>query len=130
MADLIWAVNYGGKTYEFNAHKDLTVGNLRHIKQWYGPELGRWSPFILALGQGDPDAWACAIWIVRRKAGETNVPEPNMMPDFAIGEMMKDGVQLSRDEPEEPENPTSEEEDQTQGSTEIPTSSGAGTSST
>jgi hypothetical protein len=89
MADLCWRVPYDGKEYEFNAHQDLTVGRLRQIKAWFGNELGRWSPFILALGEGDPDAAACVVWICRTKAGEKNVPEPRFMTDFAVGSFLQ-----------------------------------------
>lgn len=81
---------FGGKTYTFDAMRDLTASNVRHFKGWFGPDLGRVNPFVVALVQGDPDAWACAIWAARKAAGETNVPEPRNLPDFSVWELMAD----------------------------------------
>ena len=79
-----WNLTYKGKTYAFDPNRDLTLRTLRHIKGWYGRELGTFTAFNSALGEGDPDALACVIWICRTKAGETNVRPPQEMEDFAI----------------------------------------------
>lgn len=88
MADARWQIKVpvGGteKVYTFDPGKQLTVGTLRQIKAWY-PELGRYMSFIAAFAQGDPEAALCAVWMVRKDAGETDVPEPNQMDDFPMG---------------------------------------------
>ncbi len=114
-----WKVLLDGNEYIFDPFRDLTVSTLRHIKQWYGPELGRLGPFVLAFGQGDPDAIACAVWVVRRKAGE-NPPEPSRAPDIEVGTFMADMEQLVEPDPTE-EVPTPE-------STRTSTKSGRSTS--
>lgn len=94
MADLRWSLTYKGKDYEFDATQDLTVSVLRTIKQQYGAELGRWANFILAMGQGDPDAWATAVWVCLRKNGVTPLPALDQI-DFAVGEMMSESTVLT-----------------------------------
>lgn len=79
-----WLLKYRDHEYSFDPNRDLTLRNLRAIKGWYGSELGSFTAFNAALGAGDPDALACVIWIVRTKAGEQNVREPQRMEDFAI----------------------------------------------
>lgn len=126
--DLRWKLQFDGKEYEFNAHRDLTIVRLRQMKAWFGLELGRWSPFILALGQGDPDAVACVVWIVRTKAGEKNVPEPRLMMDFPVGTFMKE-LETEQDEEEDPTSQVDGVRDeQTTDSTLTPTSSEPDTS--
>ena len=88
MADLRWQLNYKDKQYEFDADRDLTVGNLRAIKKLYGPDLGRYQLFVLALGQGDPDAWASALWMALKAANVKPLPAPDML-DFSVGPMME-----------------------------------------
>lgn len=100
MADLRWRLTYKGNDYEFDATQDLTVSVLRTIKQQYGPELGRWANFILAMGQGDPDAWSAAVWICLRKNGVAPLPALDSI-DFAVGEMMSESeVITGKDEAE------------------------------
>ena len=95
-----WKIVVDGNEYIFDPFRDLTIVTLRHIKQWYGPELGRLGPFVIAFGQGDPDAIACAIWAVRRKAGEVGVPEPRQI-DAEVGTFMTDMEQLVEPDPTE-----------------------------
>lgn len=79
-----WLLTFKNKSYSFDPNRDLTLRNLRLIKGWYGRELGSFTAFNAALGEGDPDALACVIWICRTKAGDSNVPEPQRMEDFSI----------------------------------------------
>ena len=81
----LWHLKFENKDYIFDPEL-LTVSSLRQIKGWYGIELGRYLSFISAFAQGDPEAALCAIWLCRKAAGEENVPEPNNMPDFKMGE--------------------------------------------
>ena len=104
--DLRWLFEINGKTYEFNAHKDLKTRHFRQFKQWFGPEYGQFLPFIAMLGRGDIDAWCCAIWVCRKRDGETGVPEPHRMEDFELGSMMKDLVDLNEEGDDEGERPT------------------------
>ena len=88
----LWHLQYQDPTwtepreYVFDPQKLLTVSALRQIKEWYGIEIGRYLAFIQAFSQGDPEAALCALWLVRRAAGEVEVPEPNRMPDFSMGD--------------------------------------------
>jgi hypothetical protein len=82
-----YSLTIDGESYSFNDDEDLTVSALRHIKAWY-PALGTYATFRVGYLQGDPDALACVRWIVLRRAGKANVPEPRQMPDFALGEFM------------------------------------------
>src|SRR5581483_8410853 len=128
MADLRWRINYKDRDYEFNAHRDLTLVRLRQCKHWFGPDYGKFLPFISLLGQGDADAWACAIWIARRKAGDKNIPEPANM-DFPVGEIMADMVAVDDDD-EDPTSESESEDEQTDDSRSTPTDSDTSTSST
>lgn len=89
MALVSWKITWPGElgqpdeTYEWSNDK-LTVGNLRHFKQWFGPDYGRVAPFNLMFAQGDADAIACVIWALRKEGGK-NPPEPRNMPDFSVG---------------------------------------------
>ena len=74
------------RKYGFDPQELLTVSALRQIKHWYGIEIGRYLAFIQAFSAGDPEAAVCALWLVRKAAGEPDVPEPNEMPDFSMGE--------------------------------------------
>jgi hypothetical protein len=82
----LWHLKFEDKKYVFDPREHLTVGALRQIKHWYGAELGRYLSFISAFSQGDPEAALCALWLVRKAAGEENVPEPEQMPNFAMGD--------------------------------------------
>jgi hypothetical protein len=73
-----------GNEYELDP-SDLTVSRLRQMKHWFGKEYGAYLPFVQLLLQGDADAVACTMWIVRTKAGESNVPEPRFM-DFSVAD--------------------------------------------
>jgi len=123
MADLI--LNVGEKKYPFS-FEDLTVGRLRQIKGWYGPELGRYMAFIGALRLLDPEAAVCALWVARTAAGEANVPEPNQMPDFPLKGFLED----AEDEKIETTDPPTEGTQvlPTRSSTEIPSDSDENTS--
>ena len=102
-----WKLDYRGKTYSFDPNQDLTLRRLRAVKGWY-KELGSFSAFNTALGQGDPDALACLIWICKQKAGEVNVREPMMMEDFAIGDDFYNNIVFVQDEDEDPTPPAKE----------------------
>ena len=112
-----WKVEIDGKQYVFDPGADLTVGGLRHFKSWYGEELGRYQRFLRAFAEGDPDAMACVVWVLKRKAGEST-PEPQNMPDFGVGDFI-DHWELEVD-PEAVPTP----EGPTQDSTPTSTSSG------
>lgn len=118
---LEFEITWEGKKYAFIPKRDLRYKYLRKIKEWYGAELGRWLTFQGALLQLDVDAVACAVWISRQEAGEANVPEPRLMPDFEVGsasQVLSDEEIAERDDP-----PT-----RTPASTGTPSGSGAGTS--
>ncbi len=71
---------------EFNPDTYLTASVLTHVKQWYG-ELGVYWAFQVALGNGHPDAVACAIWAIRKVEGVQPNPDPGPagnMEDFSI----------------------------------------------
>jgi hypothetical protein len=83
-----WRIKVGEKSYPFDVQM-VTVEALKHVKQWFGPELGRYNNFVSAFFDGDPDAALCAIWIARRAAGETDVPEPKQMNgDFTLNQWL------------------------------------------
>lgn len=111
------------RTYTFDPQKELTVGRLRQIKEWYGPEVGRYLAFIQAFAQGDPEAALAALWIVRTTAGESDVPEPDRMPDFSMGDFYAEFIPAG-EEPEAEKDPTQPSaQAPTTESTETPTSS-------
>jgi hypothetical protein len=119
MADrLQWRLTYNGREYIFDPKEMLTVTALRQIKQWFGPELGRYMTFQGALLQQDPEAALCALWLARKAAGEQNVPEPNQMDDFSIGELFEKGYDTPSETKEPDPTPA-----RTPGSTETPTNS-------
>lgn len=123
MADrLQWKLTYNNKEYLFDPKEMLTLSALRQIKQWYGTEIGRYMTFQGALLQQDPEAALCALWLARKAAGEQDVPEPNQMPDFSIGELFEKGFDTADEEKEKEARPTPAS---TLDSTETPTSSGA-----
>jgi hypothetical protein len=120
-----WRLKVDGNEYAFDV-KMLTPEALKHVKQWYGKELGRYNNFIEAFFEGDPDAAVCAIWIARRAAGETGVPEPMQMDgSFTLTQWLDtSGVD---EEVEEDPNPTGATAPPTPASTETSTSSGENT---
>lgn len=74
-----------GKEYELK-RSDLTMGVLRQFKQWFGTPYGKFLTFTQLLLEGDAEAWACAIWLCQRNAGEK--PRDPQYMDFAIGDLM------------------------------------------
>ncbi len=123
MADAqLWKITYGGKEYEFNPHA-LTLSQLRHVKAWY-PDLGTWTRFFAGFVSGDPDAFACAVWVCRKNEGEQNVPEPNRMDDVAVWESF-DPIEAQ----EVAEDPTASEAE-LQGTSAKPVTSGSKRAST
>lgn len=78
---------YNGQELSFSTTRDIGINELRHIKNWYGSELGSYTGLTNLSAHGDPDALACVIWIAMRKAG-LKPREPMNMPDFAVGEFM------------------------------------------
>ena len=124
MATIKWNLKYDGRDYYYDPDKHLTVGRLRQIKQWF-PQLGTWNAFNQGFYQGDPDVLACIIWIVRNANDEKGVPEPNMIPDFSVGEFMDSFHDASVVEDEDPEG----EPQPPAGGDQTPDSSGTSTSS-
>jgi len=116
------------REYQLDLEKELTVGRLRQIKAWFGPELGRYGSFFTAFSQLDPEAVLCAVWIARTAAGDKNVPVPNDMEDFAISDVFL-GVVDEAPEPEKEAHPTpTPEATSTPASTGTPTGSAPKTS--
>jgi hypothetical protein len=93
VADLRWNLPYKGEQYEFDADRDLTVRNLSFIKKLYGPDIGRYQLFILALGQGDPDAWACAMYLALKNANYKPLPKTPEFVDFSVGVVMEQAAE-------------------------------------
>lgn len=93
-----WEFDYGETHYTLDVGRDLTMGRLVQIKHWY-PNLGTMSNMVAGLVQGDPEAWACAIWAARKSAGESEVTEPRRMKDFSVWDLMADD-DLDEDEDE------------------------------
>ncbi len=85
-SDLLCKIPYKGDVYELHP-RDITVGRLRQMKQWYGREYGSYVSFVNMFLQGDADAVACALWLVLSKRGG-NVPSPQNI-DFAPFEIYK-----------------------------------------
>lgn len=108
-----------GNRYTFDLEKELTLGRLRQIKAWFGPQLGRYGTFFRALAEMDPEAMLCVYWLARLSAGEANVPEPNQMEDFSLADW---DMETATPE-EDPERPTEGEDAPTPGLTETPTTS-------
>lgn len=132
MADrLQWKLTYNGKEYIFDPKEMLTVSALRQIKQWYGAELGRYMTFQGALLQQDPEAALCALWLARKAAGEQDVPEPNQMDDFSIGELFEKGFDTAepKADPTPPAGASTPASTETQTSSEELPSDPSGTSS-
>jgi hypothetical protein len=127
----VWLLKFKDREYRFDPQQQLTMGRLRQIKSWYGVELGRYLSFLQAFSQLDPDAVACAIWVCRKAEGESNVPEPTRMEDFALGEALMAVESVGGDvDPTSPEEPGPQEDQPLSmiSSTEIPTDSGSGIS--
>lgn len=120
-----WRLKVDDKQYTFDV-KMVTVEALTHVKQWYGKELGRYNSFIEAFFEGDPDAAKCAIWIARRAAGETNVPEPKQMDGAFTLNQWLDMSDVDEEVEGDP-NPSGDTSPQTPASTEISTGSGENT---
>jgi hypothetical protein len=118
MAD--FKLTVGEREYVFSPEM-LTQSRLSKIKEWFGPEIGRYNNFIAAFFEGDPDAAKCAVWVARKAAGEPSPPEPPQMEDFSLAQWIKPG-ETAEDETEG--NPTEGEELPTPDTTGIPTSSG------
>jgi hypothetical protein len=121
-----WLLTVDEKKYPFDVTM-LTPEVLKHIKQWYGRELGRYNNFIEAFFEGDPDAAVCAIWVARRAAGETEVPEPKQMSGRFTMTQWLDAPDEPEDEESEDPNPSGATSPQTPASTETPTNSGEST---
>lgn len=63
--------------FEFDPNIHLTRSILAHVKGWYGrTDLWQSFPFRVALGSGEPNAAAVAIWIAKRAQGITPNPAP------------------------------------------------------
>ena len=110
------------RIYTFDPQTLLTVADLEKIQSWYGPEIGRYITFTNAFTQGDPGAARCALWLVRRAAGESGVPEPPQMPNFALGDFFHEFIPAGREDEEEDPTPASAQ-DPILESTETPASS-------
>lgn len=106
-----------GQSYTF-IPDEVTYRQLGEIKRWYGYKLGRLATFFANFAKWNADAVACAVWIVRKNAGEDEVPDPRFTDDFALGEVLES---LERIDPEggepapiiaheEPPDPTKEAE--------------------
>lgn len=130
---LRWYLKDGEKRYVFEPETMLTLGVLRQIKAWYGNELGRYTNFIAAFSELDPEAILCALWICRKAAGEENVPEPNQMGDISLADCMDNEAaaeaitQAVKDADEPTERPTKGDQ-LIPASTETPTNSEGDTS--
>lgn len=79
-ADLFCKIPYKngitGETREYSfGARDITVGRLRQMKAWYGPEYGAYLTFVQLFLQGDADAIACALWICLSKDGVNKEPK-------------------------------------------------------
>jgi hypothetical protein len=120
-----WRLKVDDKNYAFDV-KMVTVEALSHFKQWYGSELGRYNNFVEAFFEGDPDAAKCAIWLARRAAGETNVPEPRQMDGAFTLNQWLDTPEVQEDGVEDP-NPTGATAPPTPASTETQPHSGEST---
>lgn len=119
-----WEFTYNDKHYVLDVGRDLTMSRLLHIKQWY-PNLGTMNRMVVGLIEGDPEAWACAIWAARKSAGETEVTEPKRMRDFSIWELMADEDLDDEDEENDDESESEVEGDRP---TRPPTLSGTSSS--
>lgn len=97
MADTIWKSRYKGVDYEVTT-RDLTVSRLRQMKQWFGAEYGKYTPFITLLVEGDVDALACVVWIAQSKAGEKPQEPRNL--DFSIEDFEKFEEDVVEPDPE------------------------------
>lgn len=126
----LWKIQYGDREYEFNPHA-LKLSQLRQVKQWY-PDLGTWTRFFAGFVSGDPDAFACAVWIVRRNAGEQNVAEPNRMEDMPVWTSFDpiEAQQVAEDPTEAEDSPAPPTSTSSDSSTGTPKSSGRSGSST
>jgi hypothetical protein len=121
----LWELSYQDpswsepRIYTFDPQKLLTVQDLVKIQDWYGPEIGRYLTFTAAFAQGDPNAALCALWLVRRAAGESEVPEPmRMAGNFSMGDFYSKFI---------PADTEMDEKDPTQPSEPAPTPASAGT---
>jgi hypothetical protein len=74
MADNICVIPFQGVDYPFHP-RDITISQLRLMKQKYGPEYGAYASFVNLFLNGDADAIACAISMVLKKAGIKRPPE-------------------------------------------------------
>lgn len=79
---------YQGTQYQFSTESDIGISELRHIKQWYGSELGSYTGLTNRASYGDPDALSCIIWVALRKAGVQRLTEPMRLADFSVGQFM------------------------------------------
>ncbi len=125
-------IEFEGKSYDYEPTRDLGVGEMRTIKGWY-PEIGRYTPFLAACSEGDPDALACLLWLLRSKAGE-HPREPQRGLSFNVGELWNAYVAgaIAAREGDDDEDPTAGDDtpEQTSDSTPTPTSSEPSTSDT
>ena len=133
-------IHWQDRDYEFDPPKDLTLSRLRLIKSWF-PGIGTYLRFVTSYGDGDPDALACVMWLIKTKAGES-CPEPVSMTDFAAGDFWiaigaalaetvaaaaKEASGAGMDPTEGPSGPSSSETREQDGSTPTSTSSGIDT---
>lgn len=84
-----WQFTYNDKDYTLDVGRDFTFARMRQVKSWF-PQLGSVNQMVIGLVNGDPEAWACAVWCARKSAGEADVQEPNRMRDFNLWELMAD----------------------------------------
>ena len=70
--------------YTLDMDEDVKCSHLRQISKWY-PGLGTFASLYINLLRGDPDAVACAIWLVRSARGVNPNPNPRDLEDFSVG---------------------------------------------
>lgn len=99
----LYRFTVGDQPYTLD-RSELTTGVLRTFKQEFGPQYGKFLPFVQLLMEGDADAWSCAIWLAQRNAGEK--PKPLRIIDVAVGDIMLSEPHDDEDEDGEDENPT------------------------
>jgi hypothetical protein len=106
MANVKWEFEYKGKSYEFDATTDLSSGDLRRAKGWFGQPYGQWAQLASMITVGDVDALSFALWVALRKASD-QCPSTPMLINFSVGEVY-DSLKALDDEPEDEDaNPTS-----------------------
>lgn len=102
--NVLWRTKFKGKIIEIR-ESDLEVGNLRQAEAWFGDGYGSFTGFISKLVEWNVDAVACALWMVKKAAGE-ETGDPRSDIEFSFADFEAAPEAKAKKAPAKPGKPT------------------------